>query len=405
MSPLLLVVAIGLSGEGSEKLNPVLEATTFLASESTLRIELSYEIPYTSLAFLRDSAGFVARFSLRIQCWDSRRSLVLARDWDEQVREANYDSTMRAGAVTSGVKVATAPRGKLSSDIVFQDLQSERTQSWSVPITPPRYMSDLRLQRLTEREPAPTRGYTAKDSLAVSLEIYQEAEDTVGARSHLRQGVPVKAESCFVRVVKDHRTWLAERRPLRGDSWRSSQQFRFALRDLENGRYEVVAELVAGGREIRDARRAAFEVVNSFFNSEHDYRERVGELLWIATESEMQALRRAAPVERESLWNVFWQSKDHTPTTQENETERTYFERIEYAEKHFGHGDRGYRSDRARVYVRLGPPDQMESLPFERESNASEIWYYYDADLRFVFSDVSGFGEFKLIEPKDYFSR
>ena len=73
-----------------------------------------------------------------------------------------------------------------------------------------------------------------------------------------------------------------------------------------------------------------------------------------------------------------------------------YFKRIEYCKEKFGKGDRGYKSDRARVFMKYGTPDQIESANYEQSTRPYEIWYYYNINRRFVFVDVSGFGEYVL---------
>ncbi len=52
--------------------------------------------------------------------------------------------------------------------------------------------------------------------------------------------------------------------------------------------------------------------------------------------------------------------------------------------------------------MKFGAPDQIESNPFERSSQPYEIWYYYSQNCRFVFVDVSGFGEYILTVGKEY---
>jgi GWxTD domain-containing protein len=85
------------------------------------------------------------------------------------------------------------------------------------------------------------------------------------------------------------------------------------------------------------------------------------------------------------------------PATDRNEREEEYFARISYAEEKFRHGDRGYRSDRGRVYVVYGPPDQVESRPFELDTPAYEVWSYYGSGRSFTFVDRYGTGQFVLV--------
>jgi GWxTD domain-containing protein len=401
MSPFLLALAVMAATEGRDDLGVTLKHATFLASDSTLRIELSYEIPYTALAFQRDDSGFLARFALALQCWNDRKVLVCAQDWNEQVHEVRYEGTMNSSARVAGTKSVVVPRTKLAAEVTLCDFQSERSQRWQLRFEPPLFLSDLRLHRQTARGP---KSGDSEDSLEVSLEVYPGFKGT-------DRIVP---ESVFLVVSKERRIWASARQPVRmgtppvfgaktGSVPSALLRFKFSLSGYETGRYDVIADAFGPSGRALEQRRGEFTVEKSFFLSERDYQERVEKLVWIATQSEMAQLRRAAPAQRESLWNAFWHLKDQTPTTEENETERDYFERIEYAIKHFSHGDKGYRSDRGRVYVKLGPPDNIESMPFESDSHGYEKWYYYAQNLELTFYDVNGFGEYKLIDPKDFF--
>jgi GWxTD domain-containing protein len=391
MSQLLLLLVISAGNTTGDQPAFALNHAVFLASDSAVRIELSYEIPYTLLAFQRESSGYVARFSVRAQCWDAKKRLVASQDWDDEMHELNYDATMNTTARVTGLRTVLTPRARLAVEAVIQDRQSERIRSWSFNVAPPKFVSEMRLSRARR-----TRD-SARDTLYVHLETYAGSEHKLSIPT---ANAGARPESVLVLVNKARKVWASERRPVMQDSWRSVQDLSFPLAGFENGVYEVKVTVTGAAGRALEERRATFEVANSIFGSERDFQERVKQMLWIATESEMQRLRVAAPPQRESLWNAFWKQKDVTPTTEENEAERTYFERIDYAERHFGHGDRGYRSDRARVYVKYGPPDNIESQPFEAGSNAYEVWYYYNQNLRFVFYDVGGFGEFKQTEPK-----
>jgi GWxTD domain-containing protein len=146
----------------------------------------------------------------------------------------------------------------------------------------------------------------------------------------------------------------------------------------------------------REEKDAEITIRSPFFLSTKEYLDKVDELRYIATDEEMRKLRNAPSSERQRLWEEFWKKKDQTPTTEINEVMEDYFKRIEYCKEHFGKGDLGYKSDRARVYMKYGPPDQIESNPFERSTQPYEIWYYYNENLQFTFVDVSGFGEYIL---------
>ena len=126
-------------------------------------------------------------------------------------------------------------------------------------------------------------------------------------------------------------------------------------------------------------------------------------LSYIATSEEMDAFRKAKTrAEREQLWKEFWEKRDPTPGTPHNEYKETYLERVEYANVHFRETQEGWRTDRGRIYILLGPPDEVESHPFELEYKPYEIWYYYSRNMVFIFVDEHGFGDYILVYPPYY---
>jgi GWxTD domain-containing protein len=382
MAPSLLCLLLGVLDAGSERPAIRPEFAAFQVNESLQRLELSYRIPFSAVVFTRDTSGYVARFTMRMSCADSRGGQLTADDWEHLVRLQEYDSTMRMQSVFSGRETLRVAMRPLVVDVAFDDRQSERAQSWRFKLDPPRLVSDLRL------EPGGRAVLEARDTLRVRFETYDRGGEL---------------DSCRVRVVQGRRVYGLHWMPVSRDSWRQAYVWEFPLAALEDGQYEVQVEAASRRLKTPVLKRAGFQVGSSFFHTERAYQEKVNQLLYIATTAEQQALRKALPAERESLWAEFWKGKDRTPTTGRNETEEDYFRRIGYAIEHFGHGDRGYKSDRARVYVKLGPPDNTESVPFESHSNAYEVWHYYGRNLKLTFLDVNGFGEFKLVDPPGLF--
>ena len=67
--------------------------------------------------------------------------------------------------------------------------------------------------------------------------------------------------------------------------------------------------------------------------------------------------------EREHFIDEFWRRRDPTPDTEENEYKDEYYERVAYANEHFSSGKAGWLTDRGRIYVKWGKPDEIESHP------------------------------------------
>jgi GWxTD domain-containing protein len=96
--------------------------------------------------------------------------------------------------------------------------------------------------------------------------------------------------------------------------------------------------------------------------------------------------------EREHFIEQFWQRRDPTPGTPANEFKEEHYRRIAYANQKFADpaGLPGWKTDRGRVYITYGPPDEIESHPAANPPN--EQWLY---------RHIQGVGENVIIEFAD----
>jgi GWxTD domain-containing protein len=142
---------------------------------------------------------------------------------------------------------------------------------------------------------------------------------------------------------------------------------------------------------------------------------------WIITDIERAVFERlSSDEERDWFVEQFWSRRDPTPDTAENEFKEEHYRRIAYSNVHFGAD--GWKSDRGRAYIVLGPPDEIEHPPpttgrqpptkaSPPSTSAEELWHYRflegigsDVILRFV--DSCKCGDYHLVlEPyqKDLF--
>jgi len=86
------------------------------------------------------------------------------------------------------------------------------------------------------------------------------------------------------------------------------------------------------------------------------------EVPYIITDEERSAfLQLQTNEEREQFIEAFWQRRDPTPDTVENEFKEEHYRRIAYANERFSSGIPGWRTDRGRIYIMWGPPDEIET--------------------------------------------
>jgi len=95
------------------------------------------------------------------------------------------------------------------------------------------------------------------------------------------------------------------------------------------------------------------------------YRKWMNEdVTYIITDEERAAFKRLqTDEEREQFIEQFWLRRDPTPDSVENEFKEEHYRRIAYANEHYASGIPGWKTDRGRIYITFGPPDEIESHP------------------------------------------
>jgi len=107
---------------------------------------------------------------------------------------------------------------------------------------------------------------------------------------------------------------------------------------------------------------------------------------------------------REEFIHDFWAKRDSDPDTEENEFKEEFLRRIEYANLHFKEGPPGWKTDRGRIYIYLGPPDKVDEIFTHLEYDYKDekirgsilFWIYYRYNLGIKFVDKSGIHHFTL---------
>jgi GWxTD domain-containing protein len=137
------------------------------------------------------------------------------------------------------------------------------------------------------------------------------------------------------------------------------------------------------------------------------YEDLMTQLRYYVAPERLKILREAPLEERGQVWSAFLRSSDPSPSTPEHEGLQTYFARLQQAALRFrddGTSRSGWLSDRARVYVVMGEPDQLyeqtTNSPLTRTSIAQrgrlQYWEYSQYRIRLIFYDDTGSGRWRL---------
>jgi GWxTD domain-containing protein len=133
-----------------------------------------------------------------------------------------------------------------------------------------------------------------------------------------------------------------------------------------------------------------------------------GEVAYIISNQERAAFQSLTTnEEREHFIEQFWLRRDPTPGTVQNEFKQEHYRRIAYANAHFADSRLpGWKTDRGRIYIIYGPPDEIESHPAGGQNPPRppfEQWRYrfiqnVGTDIIIDFEDSTLSGEYRMTQ-------
>src|SRR5437773_9678825 len=145
------------------------------------------------------------------------------------------------------------------------------------------------------------------------------------------------------------------------------------------------------------------------------------DVVYIITPDERNAfLQLQTNEEREQFIEQFWLRRSSNPDLPDNDFKEEHYRRIAYANEHYASGIPGWKTDRGRMYIMCGPPDEIESQPtggtYDRpmeEGGGSTATYAWETwrwrylegigkNIILEFVDPSGSGEYHMtMDPSE----
>lgn len=182
--------------------------------------------------------------------------------------------------------------------------------------------------------------------------------------------------------------------------------------DADQQEQDAQAQAKAKQKKQKDLEKELLPVYRDWLN---------GPVAYIITPEERSAfLHLNTNEERESFIENFWERRNPDPGSADNSYKEDYYERIAYANEHFSSGIPGWKTDRGRIYLIWGPPDDKESHPsggpYERPADEGggetttypfEDWTYHymegiGENITIEFVDPTGSGEYHLtMDPSE----
>jgi GWxTD domain-containing protein len=374
---------------------PFIGTTDVFATETpdTTLVLVTLSLPNRALTFVHEGDHYRAAYDVIV---DARRngSSVRRTQGRQTVRVNSYRETSRGDESLIFQQYVRLAPDSYTLNLTVRDAESGKSTTHDAPTTVPRitrngassavavYEADPRPSRDTLPALVPNPRGSAVFGQDTAILIYVERYGGSGlVHGEVRDvhGTPVWRDSL---MLPTH------------DSLTSGI---FALPIAEIG--PGIATFVSWRGADSDTARARLVVSFAEGLAITSFDDMLSYLRYFATPDQLQSLRNAPLTDRGRIWISFLRSTDPDPATPENEALRDYFVRIEQANQRFrDDAGPGWLTDRGRVFITLGEPDQIYDQGQNDISQRGriQIWEYTQYRAQLVFVDQSGFGRYRL---------
>lgn len=378
---------------------PLFTTDVAVAIDSTARtsVDVTFTVPYLELTWNKVPRGYAAGAGFSVTFEPRDRSRLFGDSWERRLLVEDYAATRNTRNQIVVRRSFEMPPGRYKVRVRVRDVSSQvesEAQDYvvledlgKVPVG----FSDLELGVRDSAQGfarvATRRFADGALGLAARAVLLDQRPGEWPREARLRWKITEASGD----VVRQGDTTMVQRQPAQ------AVEIRPGASELFIGDYLFEVERVEGKARWRTAR--SFEVEESGPPKGREFALMLEALSYIGEQAEVDAMRNLPPDQQAEAWERFWQRRDPTPETPLNENLIEFYRRLRHAARHFQGIGPGWRSDMGRIYIRFGPPDQVESQPGSASMPTIEIWYYHQPYRRFLFADREGFGRYTLLNP------
>jgi GWxTD domain-containing protein len=365
------------------------------ASPDSTHLLVALSMAAEALTFRREGDQYRATYSVTLTLRRAGSS-VLRIDANEVVRVAGFRETSRTDESIIFQQLLTVPPGEYQLQVEVRDDASGRRAGQAIAVALPRLEAGTLSSPLPFYEVIARRSRDSLPRLLLSprsaaifgrdsaIAVYIESYDTSAAPPPVRLAVRVDGRVVWEEVVTLDRGT-----------------------DLRHGiAYIPVASIGLGVAEAAVSAEGRSELARtSVFVAFGDdlpvttWEDMLNYLQYFTRPARLNALREVDPTMRGLAWSQFIAETDPQPATPEHEGLRAYFDRLRQANTRFAEdGMVGWKTDRGRVLLLLGEPDQIvDRFPAETgQRGRFQVWEYLDDRVSIAFTNNFGQNRWRL---------
>jgi GWxTD domain-containing protein len=388
-----------------------------VSNDSLSRLEVYYQVFNFGLQFKQAESEYVADFVFTIRVRDGNGEQVKSVEQERSVKVPDYEATQSRFDYRTSQASFELPPGKYTVETTLRDVGSGQLINREFAVDLAKFgagqavASDLLFVQAAQTRsgepgifdkgelsviPSVSRLYGGEDStrLLFYFEIYRGADsaEQVNVETILRSATRgmLYRDTLYVELAQPITRQLRE----------------ISMTEFSPGDYTLEVFLRGRRNKRLDQKEESFTIQwSQEALLKHDFNTAIEQLSYIAQSDEYEDMKKLQTMEEKvQAFNAFWDARDPTLGTPENESKREFYRRITFANRRFHHMRReGWRTDRGRIYIQFGEPDQIDDHPMSPEYPPYQIWHYYQEGRyrRFTFVDENEDSDFRLQYPYD----
>lgn len=408
----ILILAVILSCQAimAEQLGMFIEVKRYLNSNRDTKYVIDYQVPYKNLMFRTRENAYYAELKVNIEiAFPDSENYIPVREFTNNIGVTRkYDVTDSQKSFLDRISL-TPPQEGFKLKIRFEDINGQKEFLWTYVTKSIKSDDALSDPELIQSILPDTTLYSqkfvrGKKSFlpAVSGIINNNYEDSVFVYCEFYNSREQDAKATLT-VYKDSLAVLIRNIQREELPYNGNLLFPINISNLESGKYEVKVEVKSKG--VSESKTLVFFITEQ---AETRY------FIFTNPEEEHQFIRRLTPGRAANNWDSmsqqakkrfisnYWQTLATSSNMNIETVLELYRKRIDHANKHYSHFEKGWNTDMGRIYIRNGTPDEVEKDTSSDETRFVrkdyQIWKYskYSHPV-YIFVDISMNGNYKLV--------
>lgn len=411
--------------------------SSFYDTDTSAFVQVYLSVFQGNLKYTREESGnLVAAFNTQLQILKNGK---IIRDITHKFTNTTQD-TSRLKNLNRFVDIfnVVIPYGKYQAKLILNDNKSGYSGNYSLDIKtiepkPDLFLSDLELCTNVTRDTAKTPSVFSKNGLKVVpnpgsvfdlirplLFYYVELNNLPyqpgGAQNYYQfdyvvinsKGDTVKHHTPIKKPVKGHT--LVEAGGLNILALpQDIYYFTARVTDISSGKTAIASRKFKVNKPQKhqpiqqESQPGTLPAIADYYDTftKEQLIEEFNAAKYIATRQEMKIFDNLENEQgMKKFLTEFWLRRDKAAGIKPGSTRREYLRRVSYANENFrSMGRKGWMTDRGRVYIMYGPPDEYERHTSSMDLEPYIIWHYHSLEggAQFIFVDQEGFGDYQLI--------